>query len=322
MHPLRVMTYNVRYFAHPTRGIASTVSGIRKIANGIASLSPPPDLVCMQEVETRSLRSRVASGPHEEATQLDRLMIELDRALEAKGSKVRFTAYYFPAHTYHLARGTNFYTTGLAVLAQNTFKVLGHNADKPFDITHRKRMVRLKQTRICAHLALEHTSGERFEVFNTHLSLPSFFTREFWTGKARMGFGKNQLEEAKLLADFVDHQRKSEHFVVAGDFNSLPGSPVDEYLRRERGFVEARRTVPLDGSVVPGEGRDTSGKPFATAGFMNLRMHIDHLYSSPSLEWLDMEDTHGFDARGSFSGLSDHVPLIARCRIASRPSTE
>jgi len=44
-------------------------------------------------------------------------------------------------------------------------------------------------------------------------------------------------------------------------------------------------------------------------------MHLDHVYSSPTLEWLDFADTHPFGEGGAFAGLSDHVPLIARFRI-------
>jgi hypothetical protein len=44
-------------------------------------------------------------------------------------------------------------------------------------------------------------------------------------------------------------------------------------------------------------------------------MHLDHVYSSTALEWLDFSDTHRFGEDGAFSGLSDHVPLIARFRI-------
>jgi hypothetical protein len=45
-------------------------------------------------------------------------------------------------------------------------------------------------------------------------------------------------------------------------------------------------------------------------------MHLDHVYSSGTLQWLDFAETHAFGKRGAFAGLSDHVPLIARCRIA------
>lgn len=304
MSALRVMTYNVRYFAHATRGIATTAAGIRAIAKSLAALDPHPDIVCLQEVETKSIRSRLASGASEQ-TQLERLMTDLERAMRARGVVMPYIAYYFPAHTYRLGRAANIYTTGLAVLVKQSFKVLDHNAAEPHDITHRTRLVGLKQTRIAARVAFEHRSGQRIEVFNTHLSLPNFWKPEFWTGKARMGFGKNQLEEAKLLAAFIAKHRQSDHYLVAGDFNSLPGSPVDEYLRGDRGWTEARRTVAAGAK-----------ETFATAGFMAMRMHIDHLYGSPTMEWLDMEGTHGFDGVGSFSGLSDHVPLIARCRIA------
>jgi endonuclease/exonuclease/phosphatase family metal-dependent hydrolase len=310
MAALRVMTYNVRYFAHPTRGIASTASGIRAIADGLAALDPRPDLVCLQEVETRSLRSRVAAGATGDEPQLDRLMERLHAALQARGAKTRYDAYYFPAHTYRLGPLANIYTTGLAVLAKTGIKVLAHNAGKPHDITHRTRLVKLKQTRIAAHVAFEHRSGARVEIFNTHLSLPSFFKPEFWTGKARLGYGKNQLEEAKQLAKFIESQRQTDHYLVVGDFNSLPGSPVDEYLRG-RGLTEARRVIAGAAAGAPGT------EAFSTAGFMNLRMHIDHLYGSPAIEWVDMHDTHGFDGKGLFAGLSDHVPLIARFRLSA-----
>jgi len=145
-------------------------------------------------------------------------------------------------------------------------------------------------------------------VFNTHLSLPSLFDRTFWTGEARMGYGENQLAEAKTLADFVEREKKSDNVVIVGDFNSLPGSPVDRYLRHERGFVDAFSAV--------GRMTEREARAWPTAGFLNLRMHLDHVYSSSSLEWLDFAETHAFGKRGAFAGLSDHVPLIARCRIA------
>ena len=81
------------------------------------------------------------------------------------------------------------------------------------------------------------------EVRPCQFCIFSVFCKEFWTGDARMGFAPNQLAEARTLADFVASERRSPHFVVVGDFNSLPGSPVDRYLREERGFVEAFSTV-------------------------------------------------------------------------------
>ena len=309
MPALRVMTYNVRYFGHGTRGIASTGAAITRIARSLAALEPLADLVCLQEVETQSLRSSTfARRRHPEETQLDRLMAELEAALAAEKKREVYTAYYFPAHTYRLTARTNVYTTGLAVLARGDLQIAHHNADRPHDITHRVRAKNMKQTRICAHVSFEHRTGDVIDVFNTHLSLPSLFNRHFWTSEARMGYGPNQLAEAKALADFVERERKSDHFVVVGDFNSLPGSPVDRYLKNERGFVDAFSSVR--------QLSERESRAWPTAGFLNLRMHLDHVYSSDRLEWLDFAETHAFGQRGAFAGLSDHVPLIARCRIA------
>jgi len=305
---LRLMTYNVRYFGHPTRGLASTGSAFGRIARSLSALDPLPDLVCLQEVETQSIRSTSVNRlwhPHE--TQLERVMTELHAALALAERAERYTAYYFPAHAYRLTARTNIYTTGLAVIARDTFDIGHHNAHSPHDITHRKRVKNLKQTRICAHVSFIHESGFTFDVFNTHLSLPDVFAREFWTGDARMGFAKNQLAEASTLADFVQKEQRSPYFVVVGDFNSLPGSPVDRYLKRERGFVDAFSRVRRCS--------EEESRAYPTAGFLNLRMHLDHVYSSPLLEWIDFADTEPFGEAGAFAGLSDHVPLIARFRI-------
>jgi endonuclease/exonuclease/phosphatase family metal-dependent hydrolase len=69
---LRLLSYNVRYFGHSTRGLASTRTSMRRIAEAIASLSPLPSIVCLQEVETRSIRSTLAHPG--ERTQLERFM--------------------------------------------------------------------------------------------------------------------------------------------------------------------------------------------------------------------------------------------------------
>jgi endonuclease/exonuclease/phosphatase family metal-dependent hydrolase len=305
------MTYNVRYFGHPTRGLASTSAAFSRIARSLAALDPTPDLICFQEVETQSLRSTSINRLwHPEETQLDRVMTELHAALALAGKPERYTAYYFPAHTYRLTAKTNFYTTGLAVIARDTFTIGHHNASQPHDITHRRRVKNLKQTRICAHVSFIHAGGFVFDVFNTHFSLPSVLSREFWTGDARMGFAPNQLAEARTLADFVQKEQRSPYFVVMGDFNALPGSPVDRYLQQERGFVDAFCKVQ--------KLTESEARAYPTAGFLNLRMHLDHIYSSAQLEWLDFADTTPFGEEGAFAGLSDHVPLIARFRIPER----
>ena len=306
MQSLRIMTYNVRYFSHVTRGLASTARAMSGIARSIAALDPLPDIICLQEVETASLRANLAhrrSGPEE--TQLSRLMELLHAAISAAGRNDAYAAYYFPAHTYAL-RTVNLYTTGLAILAHHDFTVAHHNAAAPQDITHRRlSAVRgLKQTRISAHLRFRHKSGHDIDIFNTHLSLPASLTRKFWLARDRMGYGDNQLEEAKNLVEFIDAEKTSDRFVVVGDFNALPESPVYRFLE-ERGLGDGFKRL------VPGDGRK-----WPTAGFLNLRMHLDHLFAGPGIEWIDLEGSSPFGERmSSFHGLSDHVPLIARCRV-------
>src|SRR5262247_3772092 len=107
MPSLRLMTYNVRYFGHGTRGLASTSDAISRIAQSIAALEPLPDLVCLQEVETQSIRSSTIARPwHPGETQLDRLMTELHAELALGHKRDKYRAYYFPAHTYRLTRQT------------------------------------------------------------------------------------------------------------------------------------------------------------------------------------------------------------------------
>src|SRR5258708_24863258 len=54
VQPIRILSYNVRYFGHGTRGLASTRQAMGRIAQAIAELDPLPAIVCLQEVETRS----------------------------------------------------------------------------------------------------------------------------------------------------------------------------------------------------------------------------------------------------------------------------
>ena len=312
MQSLRILSYNVRYFGHGTRGLASTRTAMRRIARAIALLRPLPAIVCLQEVETRSIRSTMAHRGEE--TQLERFMQMLSAALTEEHKADAYDAYYFPAHVYRLSGRTHVYTTGLAILAHADFAVDHHNAEMPHDITHRRMhpIRRFKQTRICAHVRFRHRSQRAhgpIDVFNTHLSLPSTLSREFWTKPRRLGWGPNQVEEAGNLVRFVEKQRASDRFVVVGDFNALPGSPVYCRLVEEPGWVDAfaqRYRMSVDELV---------GWP--TAGFMRLRMHLDHVFTGRGLRWLDFDDTHAFgDRTASFHGLSDHMPLVARCRVA------
>jgi endonuclease/exonuclease/phosphatase family metal-dependent hydrolase len=286
-----------------------------RIAGAIAALDPLPDIVCLQEVETTSLRSTVAHrGSLPEETQLARLMIVLEQALAAAGKREGYDAYYFPAHAYRLGPKTQIYTTGLAILTHRDFDVHHHNSHLPADITHRRihAVRRLKQTRICAHIRFKDRHGHAVDVFNTHLSLPTTFSRNFWTRPERMGYGPNQMEEAKNLIRFVEAERRSDRFFIAGDFNSLPGSPVYDFLVDEQGYRDPFAQVCR---MSPAELRK-----WPTAGFMRLRMHLDHIFTGPALKWLDFDETHAFgDRTATFHGLSDHMPLIGRCRVSSGP---
>ncbi|MSP62181.1 MAG: hypothetical protein EXR72_17980 [Myxococcales bacterium] len=306
------MTYNVRYFSHGTRGLASTARAMQGIAKAIAALDPLPDIVCLQEVETSSLRANIAHRRVDPGdTQLSRLMALLHAAIGAAGKSDAYEAYYFPAHAYTLTRATNLYTTGLAILAHRDYHIGHHNAARPRDITHRRlQLVRgLKQTRISAHVRFEHKSGHSVDVFNTHLSLPASLTTKFWLSRNRMGYGENQLEEARNLVEFIDAEKASDRFIVVGDFNALPDSPVHRYLTDGCGLH--------DGFTLLGQ---SDARKWPTAGFLNLRMHLDHLLAGPGIEWLDLDGSDPFGARGSrFFGLSDHIPLIANCRVRATP---
>jgi endonuclease/exonuclease/phosphatase family metal-dependent hydrolase len=163
-----------------------------------------------------------------------------------------------------------------------------------------------KQTRICAHLKVKDQAGHPFHIFNTHLSLPTPFNRAFWTTRDKMGFGPNQIEEAKTLSTFVRENAGDDPFIVCGDFNSPPGSPVYKYLCDEVGFQCAQLLL----------GQATTPRGFPTAGFMHLRMHLDHIFSGSKVRWLDLRDTHPYgDPAGPFYGLSDHVPLIGSFQV-------
>ena len=313
--PLRVVSYNVRYFGHALRGLATTRASMEGIATRLAALTPLADVLCFQEVETRSLRSTLAFKGL--PTQLESFMAALERAFERRKVAFPYDAFHFRAHSYRF-RSTTLYTTGLAVVVNRSrLKVEGHNVLTPHAITHHHvaRLKDSKQSRICAHVKLTFDGGQPLHVFNTHLSLPTPFTREFWSEKEKMGFGFNQLVEARKLATFVGSHADGEPFVVCGDFNSPPASPVYRYLSEEVGWIGAQEA--------PHQIDPASIRGFPTAGFFRLRMHLDHLFGGNGVRWVDLAGTTPF-GQGPFQGLSDHVPLIARFepRHAERSSSE
>ena len=308
---LRVMSYNVRYFGHALRGLASTRRPKRGIAAALAALDPLPSVVCLQEVETASVRANaVFRRARPDHTQLESFMAHLAAAFAARGRALPYDAFYFRAHRYGSAR-LPLYTTGLAILVDVTrVHVTGHNAGAPENITHHHvaRLRNAKQTRICAHVRLDLGAQGPLHVFNTHLSLPTPFARQFWVVKDKMGFGANQLSEARNLSAFIRRAAGDEPFIVCGDFNSPPGSPVYEHLARDV------QLSPLHASL--GHTDPANPRHFPTAGALGLRMHLDHLFAGNRVTWLDCDGTERWgDARSPFHSFSDHVPLIARCEL-------
>ncbi|MBE2254052.1 MAG: endonuclease/exonuclease/phosphatase family protein [Myxococcus sp.] len=302
---MRIVSYNVRYFGHALKGLASTSSSKQGIAEAIAGLTPLADVVALQEVETRSIRSSAAHrGGHPNETQLEAFLRHLEAALQKRGVPMPYRAFYYPAHVYGVG-SLKVYTTGLAILVnQQTTNVLKGNSDQPFDITFRgsESLKRVKQTRIAAHLHLEDAKGKPFHLFNTHLSLPTPWAKEFWSQKVKMGHGANQLTEVKAVTDYAQQVSRQEPYLIVGDFNSAPATPVYRLLTEQLKLHGAQAVLKQIDPNRPDS--------FSTAGFMNLRMHLDHIFGR-GVEFADMKDTHAFgDGSSRFHGLSDHVPLI------------
>lgn len=303
---MRVATYNVRYFGHGLKGLASTATSKTRIAQAIAALQPLPEMVALQEVEHQSFRAGVAHRRgHPSENQLDAFMRHLSTAFHARGLVMPYRAWYFPAHVYGVGK-FKLYTTGLAILvnAQKLHAINGVGA-KPHHITHvvNERLRKVKQTRIAAHLHLEDLQGRKFHLFNTHLSLPTFWAREFWSQPEKMGFGANQLAEAKALAEYARATAAGEPYLVVGDFNTAPGTPVYRQLTHDAGLVGAQERLKQIDVKDP--------RSFSTAGFMHLRMHLDHVFGE-GVDFTELNDTRSFsDLHNAFGGLSDHVPIIA-----------
>lgn len=305
------MTYNVRYFGHvaPMRGAASRRVAIDGITDAIAQLDTLPDVICLQEVETRSLRSTLSHTPsHLGETQIEAFMKRFDWALQGAERAHRYRPHYFPAHTYRLGQA-QIYTTGLAVLVRDDDRVItavgGHG-----EITHRRNgpSARWKQSRICAHVRVATNDGWDVDIFNTHLSLPAFFSKDFYRIPGRMGYGKNQEREIASLASFVQENRTSDRYLIVGDFNSLPGSPVYDQIQD---VLKVRDPFPeVLGSTV-----DALRTGWPTAGFLRYRMRLDHIFAGPGLRWIDFEDTHPFGVASAWDGLSDHVPIVGRFEV-------
>lgn len=310
---LRVMTYNVRYFGHPAaiKGVASTRKGINGITKAIAELPQLPHVICLQEVEQRSLRSTLSHSPGApEELQLEAMMKSLHSTLKRLDRKHRYQAHYYPAHSYAINKSARLYTTGLAVLVRDDLEIHAHNVESPFDVTHRRKgpLAKVKQSRICAYMAVKAPDGESFEIFNTHLSLPAFASKNLFKIVSRMGYGDNQQQEIDALSRFVDSHRQTERYLIVGDFNALPGSPS---YNRVLENLQVRDPFP----ELLGHSIQELRTEWPTAGFMRFRMRLDHIFAGPGVEWLDFQETHPYGENGRWSELSDHVPIVGRFKV-------
>lgn len=291
---LSLMTWNVRYFGHGTRGLSATTRRLHAIASAIAPA--PPDLIALQEVEDVSLRAGRGRG----VPQHERFTDALHAALAARGSSRRYRAVYFPAHRYQLPVGPAVYTTGLQMLVADGLEIAAHNAEIPHDITHVRLpwFSRFKQTRIAGWIRVQGDHGS-LDLVNTHLSLPAFLEVGPHRVPRAMGDGSNQVQEMRRLLSFVEGLGGDGRTVIVGDFNARPGSAAHQTLV-DAGFLDAFAA--------------TTGKlDHATARFMSERMHIDHVFSGPAVQWLGFDD-HSVES-GPFAGLSDHAPKVGHLRI-------
>ncbi len=304
---LRVFSYNVRYFAQALWGLASTNAAERAIAERLAALEPVPDVICLQEIETNTLRARIAARhPRRAATQLVGFNAELARAFAARGEPSPYRAAYFPISEKRLW-SFSLAAEGLAVLINERrlhVEPPGPDELAPF----RAAVARLGPelgARICVHVRVR-AQGLPLHVFNTHLSLPEPLALTLLPLLPhRLGRAENQQREAHALAAFVRERAGAEPFVVCGDFNSRPGTPTLRFLTGEAGFRSAHAE----------QGAGERG--WETFSVLGVRMQLDHLFFGGGVRWVDLEGTTSVDSRvGMFAGLSD--PIIGRLRCPPR----
>ena len=165
----------------------------------------------------------------------------------------------------------------------------------------------MKQKRICAWGRFR--DGElEFDVFNTHLSLPAFLQRASGPTGGRFGESDNQVREIESLLDFVSRTSGFDSTVLVGDFNALPGSRV--YAMVAERLRDAHAThigAPPDRMV-----------HMHSAGFMNLRYRLDHVFAGRRIQFHDFHDTAPYGRTHPWVALTDHSPLVGRFSVLPR----
>ena len=307
----RFLSWNVRYFSHHTRGLASTEANLKRISTAIADMDPQPDIIALQEIDDLSVRSQISRArrwrSHEPASNFDRFVHQLNHHSSAVGGHV-YQAQFYPAQG-HVGR-LPLYSTGLAILFRNTLEQLDHNGDAPHDITHRRlqKLSKIKQKRICAWARFRDEGGRTFDVFNTHLSLPAFLQRHNGPTGKRFGEAENQVREADAILEFMTERgATTDGGILAGDFNAVPGSRVYRQFTGEASLKDAHA------SVLGASPEELAG--FPSAGFMRLRYRLDHIFTRGDVSFSCFDGTEPFGKDHPLAGLSDHMPLVGRFHI-------
>jgi endonuclease/exonuclease/phosphatase family metal-dependent hydrolase len=306
-----LVSWNVRYFSHRTKGITSTDKTMRQVANALTQIEPQPDIIALQEIDDRSIRSGggragIRRRHGQPDSQFARFLDCINLFAEARGG-FGYKAVFFPAHGHN--KRLPLLSTGLAILYRNSLTCVANNGHQPCDITHRRirRLARVKQTRICAWCRFETEDGVPFDVFNTHLSLPAFLKRVKGPTGGRFGEADNQIREVESLLDYVDQHGSPDTSIVLGDFNARPGSRVYNRVIKSGAFRDAHA------AYLGANTSQMAGLP--SAGFMAVRFRLDHVFSGDRVRFLSFDYTEPYGPKHPWRSLSDHSPLVGRFTV-------
>ena len=294
-------SYNVRYFGHALRGLATTRASMEGIAARLAALSPLADLICFQEVETRSLRSTVAFKGL--PPSWSRLMAALEGAFERRKLAFPYDAFHFRAHSYRFRSTTPLHHRAGGGGEPGTAQ--GGGPQRPQPARHHPpprgpaeghQAEPDLRPREAHHAGWPGAPPLQHPPQPAHPLHPRVLEREGEDGLRLQPAGGGA--EAGHLRGGPRRRR-----AVRGvrDFNSPPASPVYRYLSEEVGWVGAQEALrQIDPASIRG---------FPTAGF--FRLGCTSTISSPATAcggWISSERLH-----------SGRVPSTG-CRTTSRSS--
>jgi endonuclease/exonuclease/phosphatase family metal-dependent hydrolase len=302
-----LVSWNIRYCSHRTRGITSTDTNLQMVAKALTTMDPLPDIIALQEIDTSGIRTAPARARRrrrgEPESQLDRLLACINAAIPDPENK--YNCLFYPAHG-HSGDSPAIYSTGLAILHSPRLKVVASNVEKPHEITHRRisRLSNVKQRRICAWARFLTDTGQQFNVFNTHLSLPAFFQRHEGPTGGRFGEASNQLAETSEVLSCMSGRRGQVPTLLVGDFNAVPGSRVYQQILRSGVLRDAQ--ADRQGLTA----KQMRAQP--SAGFLRFRYRLDHIFAGNRVHFSDFQNTMPHGPMHPLKGVSDHVPLAGR----------